>query len=182
MAGRKLNIRLTKDTPYLTLMGELWGVFCEDFGENDRVITAPLCTIIFVISIAVGKYGDVHPVPPSHINIFYLCCSFSHILLIFLVDSIPIVYCIPCYETVSSWATLSSALLDQNVEQYWLTRMGVKCQTSQYKDPTKDGYLLALPIQDTVRVLLHIALSRVGENNKVIATFVLLNWYDIYIF
>ena len=22
-----------KDTPYLALMGELWGVFCEDFGE-----------------------------------------------------------------------------------------------------------------------------------------------------
>ena len=24
----------TKDTPYLTLTGELWGVFCEDLGEN----------------------------------------------------------------------------------------------------------------------------------------------------
>ena len=24
----------TKDTPYLALMGELWGDFCEDFGEN----------------------------------------------------------------------------------------------------------------------------------------------------
>ena len=23
-----------KDTPYLALTGELWGVFCEDFGEN----------------------------------------------------------------------------------------------------------------------------------------------------
>ena len=25
---------LTKDTPYLTLNGELWNVYCEDFGEN----------------------------------------------------------------------------------------------------------------------------------------------------
>ena len=24
----------TKDTPYLALMGKLWGVFCEDFREN----------------------------------------------------------------------------------------------------------------------------------------------------
>ena len=24
----------TKETPYLALMGELWGVFCEGFGEN----------------------------------------------------------------------------------------------------------------------------------------------------
>ena len=28
------NISLTEDTPYLTLMGELWGVYCENFGEN----------------------------------------------------------------------------------------------------------------------------------------------------
>ena len=24
----------TKDTPHLALTGELWDVFCEDFGEN----------------------------------------------------------------------------------------------------------------------------------------------------
>ena len=36
MAERKSNIRLTKDTPYLALMGKLWGVFCEDLGENWR--------------------------------------------------------------------------------------------------------------------------------------------------
>ena len=27
-------IVLTKDTPYFALAGELWGVFCNDFGEN----------------------------------------------------------------------------------------------------------------------------------------------------
>ena len=27
-------IDLTKDTTYLALTGELWGVFCKDFGEN----------------------------------------------------------------------------------------------------------------------------------------------------
>ena len=30
----KSDIELTKHTPYLALMGELWGVFCEDLGEN----------------------------------------------------------------------------------------------------------------------------------------------------
>ena len=28
------EVRFTKDTPYLALTGELWGVFCEDLGEN----------------------------------------------------------------------------------------------------------------------------------------------------
>ena len=30
----KLDFELTTDIPYLTLTGELWGVYCEDFGEN----------------------------------------------------------------------------------------------------------------------------------------------------
>ena len=33
-ADYKLEFEHTKDTPYLALAGELWGVFCEDFGEN----------------------------------------------------------------------------------------------------------------------------------------------------
>ena len=34
MAERKSNLRLTKDTTYLTFTGELWGVFWESFEEN----------------------------------------------------------------------------------------------------------------------------------------------------
>ena len=34
MAERELDIRITADTPYLALTGELWGVYCEDVGEN----------------------------------------------------------------------------------------------------------------------------------------------------
>ena len=34
MAEHKSNIKLTKDTPELTLTGDLWGLFCEDFGKN----------------------------------------------------------------------------------------------------------------------------------------------------
>ena len=29
---------LTNDTPYLALKGEVWSVFCENFGENNLVI------------------------------------------------------------------------------------------------------------------------------------------------
>ena len=28
------EVIFTKDTPYLTLTDELWGVFCEDLGES----------------------------------------------------------------------------------------------------------------------------------------------------
>ena len=34
VAESESNIRITTDTPYLTLMGELWDVYCEDLGEN----------------------------------------------------------------------------------------------------------------------------------------------------
>ena len=30
-AGGKLDFEPTNDTPYLALMGELWGVFCAKF-------------------------------------------------------------------------------------------------------------------------------------------------------
>ena len=33
-AKHESDFKITKDTPYLTLMGELWGVCCEDFAEN----------------------------------------------------------------------------------------------------------------------------------------------------
>ena len=34
VAESKLDIRITTDTPYLTLTGELWGVYYADLGEN----------------------------------------------------------------------------------------------------------------------------------------------------
>ena len=33
-AERKSDFKHTPDTPYLALTGELWGVYCEDLGEN----------------------------------------------------------------------------------------------------------------------------------------------------
>ena len=42
---QKSEVVLTKDIPYLALMGELWDVFCEDFGKkNDQIIMALPCT------------------------------------------------------------------------------------------------------------------------------------------
>ena len=31
---RKSDFKLTTDTPYLSIMGKLWGVYYEDFEEN----------------------------------------------------------------------------------------------------------------------------------------------------
>ena len=33
-AELKSDFKLTTGTPYLALMGELWGVYCEDFVES----------------------------------------------------------------------------------------------------------------------------------------------------
>ena len=33
-AELKSDFKFTTDSPYLALTGELWGVYCEDFGEN----------------------------------------------------------------------------------------------------------------------------------------------------
>ena len=33
MAEHKSGLALTKDTPYLALAGELWGVYCDEFSE-----------------------------------------------------------------------------------------------------------------------------------------------------
>ena len=37
----KWDFSLTTDTPYLALMGQLSGVYCEDLGKTDCVIKAP---------------------------------------------------------------------------------------------------------------------------------------------
>ena len=34
VAESESDIRITRDTPYLALTDELWGVCCEDLGEN----------------------------------------------------------------------------------------------------------------------------------------------------
>ena len=68
--------------------------FVRILEKNDGVITTPLCTMISVISIAVGKYENVHPVPLPQINSFYLCSSFLIFCLSFLwiVSLLSIVY------------------------------------------------------------------------------------------
>ena len=43
MAESESDIRIATDNPYHALMGELWGVYCEDVGEVDRVRTALPC-------------------------------------------------------------------------------------------------------------------------------------------
>ena len=45
-AEHESDFKLTTDTPYLALTGELWSVFCEDIGENWlRYNGIALCTV-----------------------------------------------------------------------------------------------------------------------------------------
>ena len=58
----KSDFELTKSTPYLALKGELWGIYCEDLGENGlhyngtvlhlllwiNVISSPVVIEIFI--------------------------------------------------------------------------------------------------------------------------------------
>ena len=39
----KIECQITNYIPYIALTGELWGVFCEDSVEIERVISAPHC-------------------------------------------------------------------------------------------------------------------------------------------
>ena len=43
-AEHKSELTLTKDTPYLTLTGELWGVCCDDFEE---ILSHCNCTTLY---------------------------------------------------------------------------------------------------------------------------------------
>ena len=58
-----LPFELTKDTPYLALSGELWGVFYEYFTEIDRVIKGFYCIHIYIHFPYISQtqpYNDDH--------------------------------------------------------------------------------------------------------------------------
>ena len=42
-AKHQSDFELTKDTPYLTLTGEIWGVYCENLEKIGYIITASHC-------------------------------------------------------------------------------------------------------------------------------------------
>ena len=42
----KIDIKHKTDTPYLALTGELWGVCCENLGENWRHRTVVITDVI----------------------------------------------------------------------------------------------------------------------------------------
>ena len=47
--GYRSDFEVTKNTPYLALMGELWSVFCVSIlGKNDRVIKRFKCIIVYI--------------------------------------------------------------------------------------------------------------------------------------
>ena len=55
-AELKSDIKLTIDTPYFTLTGELWGVFCEYIAENWPRYNGT--ALYFVVSNVFADYGN----------------------------------------------------------------------------------------------------------------------------
>ena len=53
MAGSESDIRITTGTPYLALTGELWGVYCEDFGENRPRYNGTALYVVLIISFMI---------------------------------------------------------------------------------------------------------------------------------
>ena len=47
----RLYLKLTKDTPYLALVGKLWGVYCEYFIENQLYHYRALLSCTYIMKI-----------------------------------------------------------------------------------------------------------------------------------
>ena len=58
MVETESDIKITTDTPYLALTGEIWGVYCEDFGENRPRYNGTALYIYIYICI---KFVADHP-------------------------------------------------------------------------------------------------------------------------
>ena len=52
-AEYKLEFEPTKHTPYLALMGELWGVFCEDFQENLPLYNGAALYVYLALNVSI---------------------------------------------------------------------------------------------------------------------------------
>ena len=69
VAESESDIRITTDTPYLALTGELCGVHCEDCAKIDRFITAPHC---ISMQIENDKHQCSWDIDNLHVLIFYM--------------------------------------------------------------------------------------------------------------
>ena len=75
----KSDLKLTTDTPYLTLTGELWGVYCEDFVENWPHYNGTALYPYSMLNTLVHSYiAAIHPCFHTCILLFFnsaLCWS-----------------------------------------------------------------------------------------------------------
>ena len=62
--GMWINFRITTDTPYLALTGELWSVYCEDLGENWPRYNGTALYLVTFASVC-GRHwcSNLHRVP-----------------------------------------------------------------------------------------------------------------------
>ena len=88
------SVIITSDTPYLPLKGELWGAYCEDFGENwpryngtalyCRHVEGPCCQTITQINgtLMCTEYSC---------EILHICMSFLHINMTQVVEILHVI-------------------------------------------------------------------------------------------
>ena len=57
----KSNFKLPKDTPYLTLTGELWGVCCDNFGANQLRYNHIALYLVIISKLSTTGVNTVQP-------------------------------------------------------------------------------------------------------------------------
>ena len=55
-AVHKSEFQLIKDTRYLAIMDELWGIYCEDLGETSPCYDG---TTLYIASHLIGNQGTI---------------------------------------------------------------------------------------------------------------------------
>ena len=66
VAESESDVRITTNTPYLALTGELWGVCCEDFGENWRRYNGTALYLLPLVAVMVSDVLDAWSVISQH--------------------------------------------------------------------------------------------------------------------
>ena len=74
---RELDFKLTTDTPYLALMGELLGVCGEDFGENQPRYNGTALYLKFMGKYKIPVRNDIQSKKISHRILQCLMSNFN---------------------------------------------------------------------------------------------------------
>ena len=75
MKEHKSDFELTINTPYLALMGELWGVYCEDFEKSHCYIYG---IALYLLRHPIHVWSELVLIMPT-----FMCQKFSNLVIDF---------------------------------------------------------------------------------------------------